>query len=250
MAYQAFARIVGADLSEAGEDLSEYRTFGEMFARRLLPGRRTIAEGERVVISPCDGRVAAFGAIEAGTLVQAKGRDYAVAELVADDALAEQLRNGQFFTIYLSPRDYHRVHAPVDCEMSGYEYLPGTFWPVSGPFVRRVDRLFARNERAVLRLLTPQGPVVVVMVGALGVGNLWINLDEQETRSWRKTFGASERHRVEVPPVELSRGAELGAFYLGSTVVVLLPPGTKLSAELVQGEMVRMGQAVAGLEAR
>jgi phosphatidylserine decarboxylase len=244
-----FARVVGADLSEAGQDLSEYRTFGEMFARRLQPGRRTIAEGAGVVISPCDGRLAASGQIDAGTLVQAKGRDYTVAELVADDALAEQLRDGQFFTIYLSPRDYHRVHAPVDCQMSGYQYLPGTLWPVSERFVRRVDRLLARNERAVLQLQTSQGPVVVVMVGAAGVGNLWLSLDDRETRSWRKTFGTSERHRVEVPPVALERGAELGAFFLGSTVVVLLPPSAKLSAQLVQGEMLRMGQAVADLEA-
>jgi phosphatidylserine decarboxylase len=248
-AYHAFANVVGADLSEAEQDLAAYRTFGEMFARRLQPGRRVVDEGEHVVVSPCDGRVAEFGDITAGSLIQAKGREYTVAELVADDALAAELHHGRYLTVYLSPRDYHRVHSPVDGVISGYEYLPGTLWPVSDRFTRRVDRLLARNERAVMTLQTPQGPVVVVMVGAAGVGNLWISLDDRETRTWRRTFGRSERRKVELSPTELTRGDELGAFYLGSTVVMLLPPKARLGAGLNHGGTLRMGQAVADLEA-
>lgn len=248
-AYHAFANVVGADLSEAEQDLAAYRTFGDMFARRLQPGRRTIDTGEHAIISPCDGRVAEFGDIEAGSLIQAKGREYTVAELVADEALADELSDGRYLTVYLSPRDYHRVHSPVDGTVSGYDYLPGTLWPVSERFIRRVDRLLSRNERAVITVQTPQGPVVVVMVGAAGVGNLWISLDDRETRTWRRTFGRSERRKVELSPLELSRGDELGAFYLGSTVVMLLPRKTRLSAELSRGGTLRMGQAVADLEA-
>ncbi len=248
-AYHAFARAVGADLSEAEQDLAAYRTFGDMFARRLQPGRRIVDEGEHVVVSPCDGRVAEFGDITEGALIQAKGRNYTVAELVADEALAESLHDGRYLTVYLSPRDYHRVHSPVDGTVAGYEYLPGTLWPVSDRFIRRVDRLLSRNERAVITLQTPQGPVVVVMVGAAGVGNLWLSLDDRETRTWRRTFGRSERRRVEVSPTELRRGQELGAFYLGSTVVMLLPRRAKLDAGLLHGGTLRMGQAVADLEA-
>jgi phosphatidylserine decarboxylase len=248
-AYRAFANVVGADLSEAEQDLAAYRSFGDMFARRLQPGRRIVDERAGVVVSPCDGKIAAVGDIEAGTLIQAKGREFSVAELVADQALAEQLHDGRYMTVYLSPRDYHRVHAPVDGVASGYDYLPGTLWPVSDRFVRRVDRLFARNERAVITLQTPQGPVVVVMVGAAGVGNLWISLDDRETRTWRRTFGHTEPRHVELPPTELHRGDELGAFFLGSTVVMLLPRQAKLDGAHLLGGTLRMGQAVADLEA-
>jgi phosphatidylserine decarboxylase len=248
-AYQLFANIVGADLSEAAEDLATYQTFGDMFARRVQAGRRTIDGGKNAVISPCDGRVAAAGDIVEGALVQAKGRDYTVAELVADDDLATRLHNGRFLTVYLAPRDYHRVHSPVDGTLSGYDYLPGTLWPVSERFVRNVDRLLARNERAVLTIQTSRGPVVVVMVGAAGVGNLWLSADNRETRTWRRIFGGGERRRVELPPVALSRGDELGAFFLGSTVIVLLPPAATLSTELKLGSRLRMGQAIAELEA-
>jgi phosphatidylserine decarboxylase len=248
-AYRAFARVVGADLSEAERELIDYRSFGDMFARRLQPGLRTVDEAHDAVISPCDGRIAAHGDVTDGAVIQAKGRQYSVAELVADDALAASLRNGRYVTIYLSPRDYHRVHAPVDGVVSGYDYLPGTLWPVSDRFVQRVDRLLARNERAVMTLQTAVGPVVVVMVGAAGVGNLWVGLDNRETRTWRQTFGWAQRQRVELPPTELRRGAELGAFFLGSTVVLLLPPQVRLDAALVSGEAVQMGQAIAKLEA-
>ncbi len=247
VAYSAFANVVGADLSEAEHELTEYRSLGEVFARRLRPGLRVVESAG--IVAPCDGKVAACGRIKGGTLIQAKGREYSVAELVADDGLAAELADGQFFTIYLSPRDYHRVHTPVDGEVRGYQYLPGTLWPVSQRFVQRVDRLFARNERAVIPLATERGPVVVVLVGASGVGNMWIALDDQETRVWRKPFGRSQRQHVELPARALAKGDELGAFHLGSTVVVLLPRRAALGEALVEGNAVRMGQAVASWEA-
>jgi phosphatidylserine decarboxylase len=247
-AYQMFARVVGADLSEADQDLRDYRTFGEMFARRLQPGLRTVEGGESVIVSPCDGRIAAAGSIHAGTLIQAKGREYTVAELVADDDLAAQLHDGRFLTVYLSPRDYHRVHVPVAGSLTGYRYLPGTLWPVSARFAQRVDRLLARNERAVVPLQTEYGLVVVVLVGAAGVGNLWLSMDDHETRGWRQTFGWAEPKRVELPPTKVQRGDEIGAFYLGSTVIMLLPEKAKLKSDLIDGGTLRMGQAVADWE--
>lgn len=248
-AYSVFANVVGADLSEAAQELTEYRSLGDVFARRLQPGRRTVDAAPHAVVSPCDGKVAASGQIASGTLIQAKGREYSVSELVADDALAQELQDGQFFTVYLSPRDYHRVHSPVDGEVAGYQYLPGTLWPVSELFAKRVDRLLARNERAVVPVQTPSGPVVVVLVGAAGVGNLWMAPDDRETRTWRKTFGRSSRQQVTLSPQAVRRGDELGAFMLGSTVVVLLPRSARLGEALAPGQMVRMGQAVAALEA-
>lgn len=238
--YGAFARAVDARTEEAGEALVEYPSFGDFFARHLRPGLRPIAAG--AVVAPCDGLVAAAGPIAGDTMVQAKGKDYTVGELVVDDDLAAAMRDGQFATIYLSPRDYHRVHTPVAGTLRAYHYIPGRRWPVSLPFVRRVDRLFAVNERVVIELDTAWGPAAVVMVAAVGVGNVWLgHLGDHgdDTRSWR---AHAEQHRVGVEAT-LTAGDELGAFLLGSTVIVLLPRGAP-RLDLAEGDAVRCGQAV------
>ncbi|HVV87768.1 MAG TPA: archaetidylserine decarboxylase [Kofleriaceae bacterium] len=238
--YGAFARAVDARTDEAGAPLSEYASFGDFFARHLRPGVRPIADGE--LVSPCDGLVASAGPIAGETLVQAKGRDYTVGELVVDETLAQAVHDGQFATIYLSPRDYHRVHAPAAGVLRGYHYVPGKKWPVSLPFVRGVDRLFAVNERVVIELTTAWGRAAVVMVAAAGVGNVWLtHLGDGggDTRAWRS---AAVPHREEAS-VPLAPGDELGAFLLGSTVIILLPAGAP-RLHLGEGDVVRVGQAL------
>ncbi|MBZ0231228.1 MAG: archaetidylserine decarboxylase [Deltaproteobacteria bacterium] len=250
--YGAFARAVDARVEEAANALSEYPSFGDFFARRLRDGARPLAEAS--VIAPCDGVVAASGPIVDGTLVQAKGRTYSVAELVTLPSLAAALAGGAFVTTYLSPRDYHRVHSPVDGTLVGYHYVPGRRWPVSARFMRNVDRLLAVNERVVIELATAWGPAAVVMVAASGVGNMWLSHLRQpdgagvgtDTRVWH---ASGEPRHVSVGRAELAAGDELGSFLLGSTVVMLLPAGAPRLRTLADGDVVRFGQGlVAGRE--
>ncbi len=239
--YGAFARAVDARVDEAAGALSEYPSFGEFFARRLRDGARPVADA--AVVAPCDGVIAAAGPIVDGTLVQAKGRTYSVAELVTLPSLAAALAGGAFVTTYLSPRDYHRVHTPVDGSLVGYHYVPGQRWPVSGRFMRHVDRLLAVNERVVIELATAWGPAAIVMVAASGVGNMWLSHVQSDTRVWHAT---GEPRHVSVSPVELTAGDELGSFLLGSTVVMLLPAGAPPLRALADGDVVQFGQALAG----
>ena len=238
LAYRAFARAVGANLDECEKDLCEYESLGDFFTRGLREGARTIDADPRSIISPCDGVVAALGTATEGALVQAKGRNYRLADLVADEDFAARLEGGAYTTIYLSPRDYHRVHAPVDAVIESYDYLPGYLWPVNPRLANRRDGLLARNERVVIRLNSRAvGHVAVVMVGAAGVGNIRLTRgpDSAELRA------QGERHRVEHVGLTVKRGDELGAFRLGSTVVMVFEPER---AELVGevGQAVQFGQ--------
>lgn len=239
LAYRAFARAVGANLDECELDLCEYESLGDFFTRGLREGARTIDSDLRSIVSPCDGVVAALGTATEGALVQAKGKNYRLADLVADDDLAALLEDGAYTTIYLSPRDYHRVHAPVDARIESYDYLPGYLWPVNPRLANRRDGLLARNERVVIRLNSPQvGRVAVVMVGAAGVGNIRLTRgpDSAELRA------AGERHRVELD-LTVKRGDELGAFRLGSTVVMVFEPNrAELAGEV--GQAVQFGQRI------
>jgi phosphatidylserine decarboxylase len=243
LAYRAFARAVGANLDEVELDLAGYESLGDFFARKLRHGARVIDAAARSIISPCDGVIAARGVASDGTLVQAKGRTYQLAELVADAALAARLTGGAYATIYLSPRDYHRVHIPLDATVLGYDYLPGTLWSVKPRVMEHRDGVLARNERVVFRLdAGPVGHVALVMVGAGGVGNIRVapELGGGDTAWWRS---AREPRRVELAGVARKRGDELGAFRLGSTVVLVFAPGrAELEGEI--GSALQFGQRI------
>jgi phosphatidylserine decarboxylase len=248
LAYRAFARAVGANLDEVELELGGYRSFGDFFARRLRHGARQVAAAPGAIISPCDGVVAARGVATAGALVQAKGHNYQLAELVADAELAARLTGGPYATIYLSPRDYHRVHAPADARVLGLDYLPGTLWPVNPRGAARREGLLARNERVVIRLdAGALGRIALVMVGAAGVGNIRLAEDLAaastavgDSAGWR---GAREPRRLELSGVTVRRGDELAAFRLGSTVVLVFEPGrAELAGEV--GDAVQFGQPI------
>jgi phosphatidylserine decarboxylase len=236
-AYHAFARAVGADLDEAELDLRSYASLGDLFARRLRPGARTIDSELTSIIAPCDGVLAARGSAIDGSLIQAKGKNYQLDELLADRQLAERLTGGDYATIYLSPRDYHRVHTPVDGRLIRYDYLPGALWPVNPVVADRRDRLLSRNERVVITIDAGRlGKVAVVMVGAAGVGNIALNY-APESVTWR---AKGERRVIELD-YTLERGDELGAFRLGSTVVMVFEPGAvKLDGDV--GQVMRFGE--------
>jgi phosphatidylserine decarboxylase len=244
-AYRAFARAVGADLSEVELPLPAYASLGEFFTRKLRDGARPIDLTPGAIVAPCDGVIAAIGTADEGLLFQAKGRDYRLGDLLADEAWAAALTGGAYATIYLSPRDYHRVHTPADAQLTAYEYVPGLLFPVMPRVVNRVDGVFARNERVIIQLDSRTlGKVAVVMVGAAGVGNIVVT-HGPSSASLRK---AHERRRVEVGS-RLERGDELGAFRLGSTVILVFEPGRATLAGSI-GQAVkfgeRMGSAIGG----
>jgi phosphatidylserine decarboxylase len=244
-AYRAFARAVGANLGEAELALDAYPSLGDFFARRLRPGLRPVDPAPDAIVAPCDGVLAARGDAVDGSLVQAKGRTFQLAHLLAradDDALVARLTGGAYATIYLSPRDYHRVHAPVSGRLVAYDYVPGALWPVNPRVVARRDALFARNERVVITLdAGALGMVAVVMVAATGVGNLWLNHGPQGafgTTPWR-TIG--EPRRIELDGLSVGRGEELGAFRLGSTVILVFERN-RASLGGAIGAAVRIGE--------
>jgi len=244
LAYRAFARAVGANLDEVELELREYESLGEFFVRRLREGARTVDRAPDAIISPCDGVIAARGISDNGTLVQAKGKDYRLEELVADPELAGKLHGGSYMTIYLSPRDYHRVHTPSDAVVAHYDYLPGYLFPVNKRFTNSRKDLLAKNERAVIKLDAGKlGTVAVVMVAAVGVGHIDLvnGIDSRDVRA------AGERKRI-VPqvlgkPMRVTRGEELGAFRLGSTVVMLFEPG-KAALDGEVGQALRFGERI------
>jgi phosphatidylserine decarboxylase len=241
---KAFARRYGIDLSEC-DDLETFRTFGEFFARPLRPGRRPIAPGGEVIVSPTDGVVSQAGTTREGRLVQAKGIDYTLDALLADVALASRFRGGPFATIYLSPCDYHRIHFPLGGRILGYRYVPGLLWPVNEASVRSVSGLFTVNERLATILDTPLGLLAVVAVGATIVGRIRAYYDPAAPVSNLK--GARPVARDYPAPIPVEKGQELGAFEMGSTVILLGEPGrAALRSDLVEGTRVRVGEPIGG----
>ncbi len=243
-AMKAFAARYGIDLSEC-PDLEVYRTFGEFFARPLRPGLRPIAPGDTVVVSPVDGVVSEAGTASGGRLVQAKGIDYPVGALVGDEALAQRLQGGAYATIYLSPRDYHRIHFPLGGRITGWRYVPGQLWPVNPASVRSVPGLFTVNERLVTILETPLGACAVVAVGATVVGRVRAFYDPTVPATNLPAATAAARDYAAPLPVE--KGGELGAFEMGSTVILLFEAGSvRLDPRLAPGARVRVGEPIGG----
>jgi phosphatidylserine decarboxylase len=191
---------------------------------------------------PADGRISQLGTVREGRIVQAKGRDYSVAELLADDTAAARYAQATFVTVYLSPRDYHRVHMPLGGRLLDSAHVPGRLFSVAPGTVEDVPRLFARNERLVCHFDTEHGPMAMVMVGAMlvsGVETVWSGV---AIPPYARAVGRVD-HRT--GNVHLERGAEMARFNMGSTVVVLLPPGFTFEAGLVAQQAVRMGQRLA-----
>jgi phosphatidylserine decarboxylase len=243
-AMRAFAARYGIDLAECSE-LETFRTFGEFFARPLRQGLRPIAEGEQVIVSPVDGVVSQAGRAEGGRLVQAKGLDYTLEALLADPAMAARFRGGAFTTLYLSPRDYHRIHSPLAGQIVGYRYVPGHLWPVNPASVRGLRGLFTVNERLVTVIATALGRCAVVAVGAMIVGRIHAFYDPTiPVSNLPRARPVSRDYRT---PIPIAKGQELGAFEMGSTVILILEPGrARLREGLVEGARVRVGEALGG----
>jgi phosphatidylserine decarboxylase len=239
-------RKFNVDLGEAAEpDPQAYPSFNAFFTRALKPGARVADADPRALLMPADGHISQCGPIEDGRIFQAKGQSFTAAELLGDAAAAEPFRNGLFATVYLSPRDYHRVHMPWTGTLRETVHVPGRLFSVGTDAVANVPRLFARNERLVCHFDTDFGPMVSVMVGALlvsGVETVWSGeeIPAYGTAITRKDYRGKG--------ITLERFAEMARFNYGSTVIVLLPPGVAaLSPELQSESPVRLGQRLATL---
>ena len=250
---KAFARTVGIDLTEVERPLDEYASIGEFFVRRLKEGARAWPRDPRTLASPVDGVIGRFGRIERGRALQAKGRDYSVAEMLEDPTAAERYEGGRFLTIYLSPRHYHRIHAPCGGIIRRATHVPGALLPVNAAAVARVPDLFARNERLICWIESALGTVPVVAVGAYNVGRISASFERLhgrsngETSTWRTNVrkAPGETRRYE-PPIDVQQGDEIMAFHLGSTVVLLLEPGrADFIDDLIPGLDVRAGTVLA-----
>lgn len=235
-----FRRLYDIDLAEAAvTDPRAYASFNAFFTRELMPGARPLAGDDKVIVSPADGRLTEFGRIDDDRLLQAKGRSYTSGALLAEpESVLAPFRGGSFLTIYLAPRDYHRVHAPLAGQLGRARYIPGRAFSVNAGTAASIEGLFCRNERAVLWLASAVGDTAIVMVGALNVASLTTVL------SGEIVAGPPQEFRPEVAPL-LARGEEVGRFNLGSTVVLLFPAGAvDWLPELTSGQSLRMGQAI------
>lgn len=238
---RTFVKLFDVDLDEVDAEVpQEFRTFNDFFTRRLAEGARPVDPDPDSIVSPVDGTVSQAGRLRADVILQAKGLDYTLDELLAldiDDA--RRYAGGASATIYLAPHDYHRVHMPFDGELVAANYIPGDLFSVNDATVSRLRNLFPRNERLNLHFETPRGPAAVILVGALNVGSI--------TTPWTgeirpRKSGVAEPQRLDRAPRELEKGDLLGWFNLGSTVILLLPEGvSEWDPSLVAGRSVRMG---------
>ena len=236
------SRRYGMNMAEAEQsDLSSYPSFNAFFTRALKPDARPLAEG--MVISPADGRVSQIGEIDGESLVQAKGHDFELLALLAGDKQKTALfRDGLFATIYLSPKDYHRVHMPFAGTLQSMTFVPGDLFSVSNATTQLVSGLFARNERVICHFDTAVGPMAVILVGAIFVGSMdtvWhgeVRGKRGQPTKW--VYHGDDRRQFQA-------GEEMGRFNMGSTVIVLLPEGAATwEADIGAGDEVTLGQAI------
>ncbi len=231
------------DMGQAEQpDPHAYAHFNAFFTRSLREEARPVDPDPDSVVSPADGRISQLGRIEQGRIFQAKGQDFSTAELLADEDAAAPYRNGSFVTIYLAPRDYHRVHMPLAGTLVGTTHVPGRIFSVAPFAVEAIPRLFARNERLVCHFEGEHGPFVVVMVGAIlvsSVSTVWGGLT---IPPYANVIGRRDHTGQRIV---LDRGTEMGRFNMGSTVIVLLPDGRAPWMPQLQAQStVRVGQAL------
>ena len=233
------------NMGEAAQsDPFAYQHFNAFFTRKLRADVRRADADPTTLLCPADGRISQAGAIVDGRIFQAKGQDYSAAELLGDEASAAPYRNGRFLTVYLSPRDYHRVHMPLAGTLRETVHVPGRIFSVAPFAVQAIPRVFARNERLVCHFDGAHGPFVVVMVGAVlvsSVATVWDGLviPPYASAIRRKSFAGQH--------ITLDRFAEMARFNMGSTVIVLLPDGAVELDALQPLQVVRLGQRLGQL---
>lgn len=244
-----FAKKYQINMQEALQETpTAYPSFNAFFTRALKPDARTINPDPNALVSPADGAFSQLGAIEHGRIFQAKGRGYGLTTLVGgDDKLASLFKNGHFATIYLSPRDYHRVHMPITGTLRETIYVPGDLYSVNQTTAENVDQLFARNERLVAVFDTEVGPMAMILVGAMivaGIETVWAGQVAPVLKQPARQIFAADAQ----PEITLEKGAEMGRFKLGSTVILLFGAQAITWLESYKAESpVRLGETIATL---
>ncbi|WP_152207715.1 archaetidylserine decarboxylase [Marinobacter changyiensis] len=231
----------GVNMNEAVEsDPTRYPSFNAFFTRALKPGLRPVAPGDSVIVSPVDGVVSQLGQINNDRVFQAKGQHFSLVELLGGDSeRAKDFIDGQFATIYLAPKDYHRIHMPLAGKLREMVYVPGKLFSVNPVTAENVPNLFARNERVAAIFDTEFGPMALVLVGAMIVGSVETTWAGVVAPGGIKTV----RYDGSEAPITFEKGEEMGRFRLGSTVIMILPEGiAKWDEELGAAAGVRMGQ--------
>ncbi|MEM6792935.1 MAG: archaetidylserine decarboxylase [Acidobacteriota bacterium] len=242
--WTAFGRVFGVNFEEIRDPLSSFPSFQDFFVRRLVANARPLDDSSRSVVAPCDGSWGQSGRVEDGRLLQVKGRPYSLAALLGSRAEADGFEGGEFATLYLSPKDYHRFHVPCDALLDRIRYLPGSLWPVNRAGVELVDGLFAENERICAFFELPTGGRIgLVAVGATVVGKIRLTFDVVESNL--------PKARCEVkdyaPPLAFEKGAEWGRFLFGSTLVLIASPGALHLEKQPAGTPLRLGRAIGSL---
>ena len=243
-----FVRTFDVNLAEAKLDRPEdYESFNAFFTRELKTGLRPVAEGDAVMVSPVDGAISQFGDITDGKLIQAKGLNYSLQTLLGGDAVeAERFNAGSFMTIYLSPRDYHRIHMPLSARLLRQIYIPGRLFSVAGHTTRTIPGLFTRNERVVAIFDTDYGRMAMILVGAINVAaieTVWSGLITPPNGRQIKEEDLSHK------ALTLSKGEEMGRFNMGSTVILLLEKGQLAWENDCCPELpVRLGEVLAKIQ--
>ncbi len=237
---RAFVRLAHIDLSEAALPLPAYATLEDLFVRRLKAGARPIDPDPAALVSPVDAIFGASGAVTGGTLLQVKGRTYPLAELLGNEVEAKRYEGGAYVTLYLSPRHYHRIHAPIAGDITDATLIPGRLLPVFPEALAQVDHLFSTNERLVTYIDHAQaGRLAVVKIGATLVGRISVSYDPTV---WTNHDSRRRlRHLRYTPSRRLDKGDELAAFELGSTVVLVTEPGRAHFIDLREGSAIHMG---------
>ena len=238
-----FVKKYGVNMDDAEEsDIGYYQTFNEFFTRELKNNIRPLVPGDNTLACPCDGKVSQAGPIRAGAIMQAKGRAYSVLELLGGDRnMAAEFADGQFATIYLAPHDYHRLHMPLDANLVRMIHVPGRLFSVAEWTVQEIPRLFARNERLACYFETAAGPMVMVLVGAINVSaieTVWSGPVVPPRARKISEFDYSHTRK------EIGKGAEMGRFNMGSTVILLTASKVQWLPHIEPGYAVKMGQLI------
>ncbi len=241
---KSFAKKYEIDLQEAECPVEDYASLHEFFTRRLRPGARPLAPEVDAVGAPSDGVVCEAGVVSSGKLLEAKGSVFTLPDLLANAELASRLEGGAYLVTYLSPRDYHRVHAPVSGKIRSWTHVPGRLFPVGARSVARECGLFAINERFITVIDGPAGTTALVMVAAVGVGHITASYDPEVATHARGFAGKDARTKDFAAPLTINRGDEIGIFNLGSTTIVVFEPGRVRLNELLVGSPVRMGTSI------